>query len=230
MKKWKCTVCGYIHEGVEPPEKCPVCGADRSKFVEITPEADAKSAPPETVEDTAAKTSESGAAAGGGDSTASDATGFQAAIKGPAGKLEPVFDLMLRHHSHPISAHIPNGVLPVSVLFVLLSVFLSIQNLAMASFYNMIFVLLSMPLVVFTGYLTWQRKYGGNMTSYFITKIISAIIVTVSAAIVVIWWIVNPEVTLSGSSHRWLFVLLHLIMLAAAGVAGFVGGKLVFKD
>lgn len=23
--KWKCSVCGYIHEGTEPPDKCPCC-------------------------------------------------------------------------------------------------------------------------------------------------------------------------------------------------------------
>lgn len=23
--KWKCSVCGYIHEGTEPPGKCPCC-------------------------------------------------------------------------------------------------------------------------------------------------------------------------------------------------------------
>ena len=23
--KWKCSVCGYIHEGNEPPPKCPSC-------------------------------------------------------------------------------------------------------------------------------------------------------------------------------------------------------------
>jgi putative rubrerythrin len=23
--KWQCQVCGYIFEGVEPPEKCPAC-------------------------------------------------------------------------------------------------------------------------------------------------------------------------------------------------------------
>ena len=25
MKKWVCPVCGYVHEGDTPPEKCPVC-------------------------------------------------------------------------------------------------------------------------------------------------------------------------------------------------------------
>ena len=34
-KKFICVVCGYIHEGDEAPEKCPVCGAPRSKFKEM---------------------------------------------------------------------------------------------------------------------------------------------------------------------------------------------------
>lgn len=33
VKRWRCLVCGYIHEGETPPEFCPVCGADRSQFV-----------------------------------------------------------------------------------------------------------------------------------------------------------------------------------------------------
>ena len=32
MKKWVCPVCGYVHEGSEPPEKCPVCRVPGSKF------------------------------------------------------------------------------------------------------------------------------------------------------------------------------------------------------
>ncbi|MCI1778571.1 MAG: NADH peroxidase [Bacteroidales bacterium] len=38
-KKFICTVCGYVHEGPEPPEKCPVCGAPASKFKEIKEDA-----------------------------------------------------------------------------------------------------------------------------------------------------------------------------------------------
>ena len=32
MAKWVCSVCGYVHEGDTPPEKCPVCNAPASKF------------------------------------------------------------------------------------------------------------------------------------------------------------------------------------------------------
>ncbi len=34
MKKWVCTVCGYIHEGETAPEKCPECGVPAEKFKE----------------------------------------------------------------------------------------------------------------------------------------------------------------------------------------------------
>ncbi len=36
MKKFVCSVCGYVHEGDEPPEKCPVCRAPKEKFNEMT--------------------------------------------------------------------------------------------------------------------------------------------------------------------------------------------------
>ena len=34
MKKWVCSVCGYVHEGDTPPAECPVCHVPGSKFVE----------------------------------------------------------------------------------------------------------------------------------------------------------------------------------------------------
>lgn len=34
-KKFVCTVCGFIYEGTEPPEQCPVCKAGRDKFKEV---------------------------------------------------------------------------------------------------------------------------------------------------------------------------------------------------
>ncbi|MBP3891977.1 MAG: hypothetical protein J6D29_07370 [Solobacterium sp.] len=30
--KWICTVCGYVHTGEEPPEKCPLCGQPKEVF------------------------------------------------------------------------------------------------------------------------------------------------------------------------------------------------------
>ena len=38
---WKCSVCGFMHEGAEAPEACPKCGAPKDKFAPLT-EEDAK--------------------------------------------------------------------------------------------------------------------------------------------------------------------------------------------
>ncbi len=32
-KKWRCVVCGYIFEGEEAPDVCPLCGAGKDQFV-----------------------------------------------------------------------------------------------------------------------------------------------------------------------------------------------------
>ena len=38
MKKFVCTVCGYIHEGDAAPERCPVCKVPAEKFKEVVGE------------------------------------------------------------------------------------------------------------------------------------------------------------------------------------------------
>lgn len=46
-KRWVCGVCGYVHEGAQPPDECPQCGADADKFeAEDPPDtADAETPP-----------------------------------------------------------------------------------------------------------------------------------------------------------------------------------------
>ncbi len=39
MKKFVCSVCGYVYTGDEAPEVCPVCKAPKEKFNEVKGEA-----------------------------------------------------------------------------------------------------------------------------------------------------------------------------------------------
>lgn len=39
MKKFVCSVCGYVHYGDEAPERCPQCKAPREKFNEAAQDA-----------------------------------------------------------------------------------------------------------------------------------------------------------------------------------------------
>jgi len=38
--KWKCSVCGYIHEGTEPPKKCPCCSHSHEHYEPADMESD----------------------------------------------------------------------------------------------------------------------------------------------------------------------------------------------
>lgn len=38
MKLWKCSVCGYVHEGETAPVQCPKCKVGADKFMELPAE------------------------------------------------------------------------------------------------------------------------------------------------------------------------------------------------
>ena len=208
MKIWKCEVCGYIHEGDEPPEKCPVCGADKSRFVEVT-----EKAPVASEADVEAPVL--------------DMPSESPAKKDP---LSRIYDLVSRHHLHPISVHVPNGVLPISVFFLMIAIIFPFAGIDAAVSFNIIAVLFSMPVVLFSGFVDWKKRYNGSMTTLFLGKMVCGGIVLVTALILVVWRIIHPDIVISGSAARFPFLMIHLIMLGAAGFAGFLGGKLVFKD
>lgn len=220
MKKWRCTVCGYIHNGDEPPEKCPVCGADKSLFEEIIEDAQTQEQDSKQSDD---KTPQAPGASPGMDLGPEPKTIF--------GRLYRFkIQMMLKHHAHPVSVHIPNGVLPISVALMILSALTGATSLAMAAHINMVFVVLTLPFVLFSGYIEWQNRYKGLRSSRFITKIICAIVVTAISVLLVLWWVVDPRILETASMARNGFIFMGLIMLAAAIIAGLIGGKLVFKD
>ena len=50
MKEYICTVCGYVHKGELPDGfRCPVCGAGKEAFREVTPQAQPEAAKPTPV-------------------------------------------------------------------------------------------------------------------------------------------------------------------------------------
>ena len=214
MKKWECTVCGYIHEGDEPPDECPVCAADKSMFVEVVEQA-AAAEPAATAEP-----------------AASPAAPAQPAGKQglPATLLAFATTQILRHHLHPIMVHTPNGIVPMAVIFLFIAALFTAPLFDIAALYSLVFVLIAMPAVLATGYIVWQERYRGALTPIFKLKIGASIVATVSLVILLIWRALQPAVLNTPSSARWFFLILAVIMLGAVGLAGHMGGKLVFGN
>ena len=228
MKKWRCSVCGYVHTGDEPPEKCPVCGADRSKFVEIVEES-----PPPQDEPGIATPSE--ATPQQSVSEPIHDPGFDVPEKDVPKTRQTAFQkyyaeatrLMVKYHAHPILVHIPNGVVPVAILFLALSMLFQATGLEAASFYNMIIVVLVMPKVLFSGYNYWKNRLGGKLTNFILTKMICGATIFLLGLILVVWRWVDPMVALAHSPSRMIYLFLHLVILGAAAIAGYLGGTLI---
>ncbi|MGW8192776.1 MAG: rubredoxin-like domain-containing protein [Desulforhopalus sp.] len=209
-KRWRCTVCGYIHSGAEPPEKCPVCDAPKNMFEEIDAEGNVITEAPGT----------------------KNADVVASSVEPGEKRKRPFFDrlceLVLRFHFHPISTHFPNGVLPAAVVFLALAVYFNVAMLETASYYNLIFVLVILPVVVLTGYIEWQKRYKGIKTAIFIIKIICALLVLASVNVLVFWRLLDPTVANAGSPYQMAYLGVAVVMIVATGIAGNLGGKLVF--
>lgn len=218
MKKWECTICGYIHEGNEPPDECPLCGADKSLFVEVT-EKPTAAANNEPVSDKKEKDASS--------STEIEAENKQAkhVTTSSPGLIKR---LIVQHHLHPITVHMPNGIIPMAFVFVFLFVVWEVVPLGQAALYGYTFVLLCMPLVLFTGYIMWKERYRRATTNLFKAKIGASIIATLALFVLVIWGFVQPAVLRENVPGRGMYLFLSLILLTSVGLAGHLGGKLVF--
>ncbi len=203
VKKWRCTVCGYIHTGHEPPDKCPVCNAPAEMFLELDKNGNEIGSLPVK-------------------------EGEQGSEQASRSLFNTIADLLVRHHLHPISVHFPNGILPVVFAFLAISVWFNIASLETAAFYNLIAVLLALPLVLLTGYLEWQKRFKGIKTSIFIIKMICGLVVLASTNVLVFWRIIDPGVAAADSPVKWIYLGIAALLLGAAGLAGHLGGKLSF--
>ena len=87
-----------------------------------------------------------------------------------------------------------------------------------------------MPLVLFTGYVAWQLKYRGALTTIFKVKMVCAAIVAVLTSLLVFWRIIDANIAFSEDMGSWIYLGVVGVDLAAAGIAGHIGGKLVFNE
>jgi len=139
-------------------------------------------------------------------------------------------NLMVKHHLHPISVHVPNGMLPFTVIFIMLATIFDLDIFYKVSFVNLAAIVLTLPVVLFTGIVEWQIKYGGKFTKVFKQKIFAATATAVLTIVLLVWCILSPMNTDTPNSVRYTFALIALILLIPTAIAGNIGGKLVFKE
>lgn len=197
-KTWRCTVCGYLHKGDNPPDRCPVCGVDASYFELVNG--------PEETDATPVTTS----------------TALRSQVLGFLSEMKASFV------PHAVAAHFPNGLLPTCFLFLLLTIISGNGSFESTTFYLLLVTFVSLPVTTATGLLAWRKKYAGEMTPLFRKKIILATLLFVFGIITAGWRWSSPEVLSSGGFSACAYSVLILIMLGCVTLLGHYGGLLVF--
>jgi rubredoxin/uncharacterized membrane protein len=221
IKQWKCLVCGYIHTGPEPPKVCPVCGADTSQFILVEAEAAPKTKKPAKPAPASATATDHAARVHSRQSVTRPSHSIW--------QLSARIEIITRLHGHPIAVHIPNGVLPLSFIFTLIAVAFRSEAFAIAASYNIAFVCLSMPIVIITGFIDWYNRFNARWAKIFSIKFICGIVVGTLSLIIALIWFTQPAIYQEFSARLLLFMVLNIINLITAAVAGYYGGKLVFN-
>jgi rubredoxin len=199
-KRWRCTVCGYVHAGDEPPGVCPVCGVDAAKF-ELE---------------------------GGVDDTVPQGRGQNPASSASPGPLAFALEMWETFVLHAVAAHFPNGLLPSAALFFALFFIKGSESLETTAFHLVALTVVVTPVVFLSGLRDWQAKFGGAPGGVFYKKIMLALIMLILGI---------AAVTLRGVVGSWdglelwgqiLYLSLVAGMLGCVTMLGHYGGQLVF--
>ena len=245
-RQWYCTVCKYVHEGEGPPHICPVCKKPWDKFV---PQVDGEpvltgppaQAPPKPAAAPAPIKAERWRCVvcnhihdGSEPPDVCPVCGkgkefFQPETQGPEHTHKGVAGLVEKLHLHPVTAHFPNGSLPLALVAWVAYLVIGEGSLERTAFYLTMIAVVVAPVTFFSGWSDAKHRFGSTTTGVFPEKklwswVLMAVAVGLAAWRLAVGWDAAPDTTAE------IAIYTSFLLLANALVArlGMLGGKLVF--
>jgi uncharacterized membrane protein len=124
------------------------------------------------------------------------------------------------HPVHPAFTHIPVGLVMGAVIFRLVSFLPRMQMLAKTAYHCVILALVGIAPTIFTGYLDWQHRYGGDWKFLIVLKMVLAAVLTV--LLLLIAFKDDPDNRRFDRVTGW-YVLMMLVVIGL----GYSGGELL---
>jgi uncharacterized membrane protein len=125
------------------------------------------------------------------------------------------------HPIHPAFTHIPMGMVIGAVVFRLASFLPRMKMLARTGYHCVILALLGIAPTIFTGYLDWQHRFGGNWEFLIVLKMVLAAVLTVLLLLTAI----KDDPENRGFDRRTAW---YLLMVVVAIGLGYSGGELQY--
>ncbi|HBL24785.1 MAG TPA: cytochrome b5 [Deltaproteobacteria bacterium] len=135
---------------------------------------------------------------------------------------------VLRRHPHPMTVHFPI-VFGISVpVFTLLYLISHVTGFEITAFYCLGAGILTTPVAMATGYITWRINYGGRpLRPVSIKKPLSVILLCVYLA-AFIWRAAVPGILTPITGASFVYLVLVLILIPLVTMLGWYGASLTF--
>ena len=143
-----------------------------------------------------------------------------------AGKKSLLKEMKETFFLHPVAAHFSNGLIPVAVLYLLLTLPAGNPFFERTVEHLIIIVLLAIPVSFFSGLHDWTKNYKRAKTPIFLNKIRLSIVLFLLVASAVVIRLTVPEVMYHNDWLHWVYIALLFAMLPVVTLLGHYGGKL----
>ncbi len=127
---------------------------------------------------------------------------------------------------HAVAAHFSNGLIPVAVLYLILTLSTANNYFEHTVEHLLLIVVLAIPASFFSGIHDWKTKYRGAKAPVFIKKIRLSCLLFALCASAVFIRISSPDVMSRQGIEYWLYLALLFSMLPVVTLLGHYGGKL----
>ena len=127
---------------------------------------------------------------------------------------------------HAIAAHFSNGLIPVAVLYLMLTIPTGNTFFEHTVEHLMVITLMAIPVSFITGVHDWKTKYKGAKAPVFIKKLrLSGILFALCVSAVSIRLAIPGVMDAEGLVH-WIYIIIVFAMLPVVTLLGHYGGKL----
>jgi len=129
---------------------------------------------------------------------------------------------------HAVSSHFVNGLVPVSVLFLLLTLITADPYFEHTVFHVLCVVSIAVPLSFLSGIRDWRIKFHGGRAPIFYRKIGLSILLALLCAVVISIRLAWPDPLAAGGGIAMLYGGCVFMTLPVVVLLGHFGGKLAY--